>query len=196
MKSARARRSRRHEFPEGELMLAAMVDMMINILLFLLTLYGATSLQALPGDPVQLASSSSREALTPRITLAVTPTAVFVGGTSVIALDQADGQPHLPNAAVTDGVVPTVTSALQALAKTTPPPAPSAAVPPPSGLSVGPLGLTPDAPAPLPELLVECDKRVPWSVLGPLLHTAERAGFGVTRFVVRQTGALDPVPTR
>lgn len=195
MKSARARRSRRHEFPEGELMLAAMVDMMINILLFLLTLYGATSLQALPGDPVQLASSSSREALTPRITLAVTPTAVFVGGTSVIALDQANGQPHLPATALTDGVVPTVTSALQALAKTTPPPAAAPPTTPPGGLTVT-QGAMPDAPAPPPELLVECDKRVPWSVLGPLLHTAERAGFGVTRFVVRQTGALDPVAPR
>lgn len=193
MKSARAKRSRRHEFPEGELMLAAMVDMMINILLFLLTLYGATSLQPLPGDPVQLASSTAREALTPRITLAVTSTAVFVGGTSVIALDVADGKPHLPTTAVSDGVVPTVTSALQALAKTTPP-APRPATPPPSGLIVGTNGPAADEAAPAPELLVECDKRVPWSVLGPLLHTAERAGFGVTRFVVRQTGALDPTP--
>ena len=175
-------------------MLAAMVDTMINILLFLLTLYGATSLQALPGEPVQLASSSSREALTPRITLAVTPTAVFVGGTSVIALDQADGKPHLPTTAVTDGVVPTVTSALQALAKTTPPPPAATPRPAAPGLILG--GPEPTEAPPAPELLVECDKRVPWSVLGPLLHTAERAGFGVTRFVVRQTGALDPTPTR
>lgn len=173
-------------------MLAAMVDMMINILLFLLTLYGATSLTTLPGDPIQLASSSAREPIRPRITLAITPTAVFVGTTSVVALDVAEGLPHLPATALTDGVVPTVASALQALAKTTPP-SPAA---PPGPLSVGagpPQITTPDE---APELLVECDKRVPWSVLGPLLHTAERAGFGVTRFVVRQTGALDPSAAR
>lgn len=172
MKTGRARRSRRQEFPEGELMLAAMVDMMINILLFLLTLYGATSIATPPGDPIQFAPSASREPVRPQITLAVTPSAVFVGTTSVVALDVGGTTPRLPAGAVTDGLVPTVASALQALARTTPP-------------------LPGAEPRPAPELLVECDKRVPWSVLGPLLHTAERAGFGVTRFVVRQTGPLE-----
>ncbi len=41
--SARRRERRRREPPTGELQLAAMVDMMINLLLFLLNLYGSST---------------------------------------------------------------------------------------------------------------------------------------------------------
>ena len=33
-------------------------------------------------------------------------------------------------------------------------------------------------------VLVECDETVPWSVLGPVLESAEKAGFGAYRLVV------------
>ena len=36
-----------------------------------------------------------------------------------------------------------------------------------------------------PVLIVECDKAVPWSVLGPVLESGSRAGFPRYRFLVQ-----------
>jgi hypothetical protein len=36
----------------------------------------------------------------------------------------------------------------------------------------------------VPELLIQTDRRVPWSVLGPVIRSAAAAGIGEYRFVV------------
>ena len=46
---------------------------------------------------------------------------------------------------------------------------------------------SPDAPPEGPSLVVECDRRVPWTVLGSVLESAAEAGFARYRFAARGT---------
>jgi biopolymer transport protein ExbD len=159
-------RAKRREMPTVELSLAAMVDMMINILIFLLFLYGKGSLDTPPSEDLQLAKSDASEQVRASVGVVVTRKAVEVGGKSVLDLVDDGGVPRLPEGAVQDGRVPELTAALSArLAKVE-------AKPLPAGQKYQ------------PELLVETDRRVPWSVLGPVLRSGAEAGLEQYRFVV------------
>lgn len=168
MRSARLRRARRRDHASGELMLAAMVDMMINILIFLLTLYGTTPIELPKGESLALASSAAREPVKLAVTVAVTTASVYVDNVSVLPLDRASGVPRLPPAAVVDGRIAPLADALLALID-------EARAPGPDGQPVE------------PELLLQVDKAVPWSVLGAVMHTAEAVGYPRARFVVRSS---------
>lgn len=74
----RARRER--DFPTGELQLAAMVDMMINLLLFLLNLYGSGSAAVQPSKDLSFARSTEVAPVRYASSLVVTRTEVLVDG--------------------------------------------------------------------------------------------------------------------
>lgn len=149
--AARRRERRRRELPAGELQLAAMVDMMINLLLFLLNLYGnATGVE--PSDTLSFARSTEDAPIHPAPAVVVSRASVKVAGDAV-GTWSAEGR--APDGAEVDAL----RSALRGL--------------PRSG----------DAP----ELLLQVDRRVPWTSIGPVLTVAGDEGFAHVRFVVAST---------
>ena len=150
------RRHRERRLPSGDLMLAAMVDMMVNILIFLLHLYGTDPGNVPASEDLQLAASTAIDAVQPGfVVLVMSKTAVTVDGSKVITLG-GEG----PNPTELDALGMVLSDrARKAQAK------------------------APDPDKPV-EIVVEIDKREPWSVLRPVLATVGRAGFGHVRFVV------------
>ncbi len=149
--SARRRARRHREAPTGELQLAAMVDMMINLLLFLLNLYGNSS-GIQPGKDLSFARSTEDRPVHQAPAVIVSQTRVVVGGDTV-GTWSAEGR--APDRAEID----TLQSALRALPHD----------------------------AERSELLLQVDRRVPWTSLGPVLTAAGAEGFANVRFVVSST---------
>jgi biopolymer transport protein ExbD len=144
------RRSRKRVEPQGDLMLAAMVDMMVNVLLFLLTLYGAGP-STLVGE-LDLPEATSKDDTTAEVELAVTEDVVAIDGVVVLSLDRANGWSQLPH-----------TDLFSVREK---------------------LRLRRQDFQEVPRLAVSIDRRVPWSVVKPLLAVAGDQGFTDLRFVV------------
>lgn len=156
--AARRRARRRQELPTGELQLAAMVDMMINLLLFLLNLYGNSN-GVQPSDDLSFARSTEDRPVHPAPSVVVSQAGVRVGD-EVVGTWSAEGR--APDA-----------SEVAALRATL------------MGLAQG---------DDEPELLLQVDRRVPWTSVGPVLGVAGEAGFGNVRFVVASTE--DPLGPR
>lgn len=160
-------RAKRRTLPTVELSLAAMVDMMINILIFLLHLYGHGSIEAAPSDDLQLAKSSARDVVRASVAVVVARDAIRVGGQSVVELVDDQGVPRLPEGAVNGaGYVSELAEELTRRREK------AEAQPLPEGQEY------------VPELMVETDRRVPWAVLAPVLRSGAQAGIDQYRFVV------------
>lgn len=163
-------RAKRREMPTTELSLAAMVDMMINILIFLLFLYGRGSLEASPSEDLQLAKSTAKDTVRASVAIVLTRRSIDIGGQTALDLVDDAGVPRLPEGAVTEGHLPEIARLLEekrVKAEQQP---------------------LPEGKVYVPELLVETDRRVPWSVLGPVLRSGAKAGFEQYRFVVAMKG--------
>ena len=157
-------RRRRREFPPGELMLAAMVDMMINILIFLLTLYGTDPIDVRGSADLQLASSLSHDPVKYAVAVVVSQKAVEVDGVPVLALHEDGGALRLPEgSSALDGFARELAGRRDAAVRAA------------SERRQEPT---------IPDMSIQCDRRVPWEVLGPLLTVAGDVGFGQFRFVV------------
>lgn len=158
--------SRRHRRrlgdDHGELMLAAMVDILVNILIFLLTLYG-TGPEGL-AEGVDVPSSAAGSGQPDKVTVAVGGDGIAVQGRTVLALVGAVAGARLP------------ADALDAHGSVTP-------------LADALRPLLPDESVPADgagrELVVQVDRRLPWDVVGPIVATASDAGFARVRFLVR-----------
>ncbi|MEQ1565357.1 MAG: biopolymer transporter ExbD [Myxococcota bacterium] len=159
-------RAKRRSMPMTELSLAAMVDMMINILIFLLHLYGRGAVEAVPSEDLQLAKSTAEQEVRASISVVVSRQAILVGGATVLDLVDDHGVPTLPEGVVHEGHLPDLATALAAKR------AKAEQQPLPEGRTY------------VPELLIETDRRVPWSVIGPVLRSGARAGVEHYRFVV------------
>ncbi|MEQ1500765.1 MAG: biopolymer transporter ExbD [Myxococcota bacterium] len=158
-------RAKRRDMPGTELALAAMVDMMINLLIFLLHLYGRNPLQSQPKDALELASSRSQDPIAVAVSVVVSLTAVSVRGETIVPLESRDGVPAYADGAVVDRALPELADRLRtALAD---------AQENAAGEEVE------------PEVVVESDRRIPWSVLEPVVASAGDAGIARIRFVVR-----------
>ena len=145
--------------PQSDLMLAAMVDMMVNVLLFLLTLYGSANLA---GD-LQLPEGTSKLETTTQVALTITQQSVDVDGSPILGVQTSGGWASLSEDGLTRGL-----DALEAALRER-------------------HDASADDP---PRLAVQIDRRVPWSVVEPLLRTAGDAGFVDLRFVV--TSVAEP----
>lgn len=155
-------RSRRHDLPAPELALAAMVDMMINLLIFLLHLYGRDPLTVPLSDEMQLArSASEQQVATVRVPVVLSTRTIWVGTNPVVSLATVDGRPALPPEALRDGAAVALIAPLR------------------EALAAAARGKA-DAPA---ELVVQADRRVPWSVLGPVVRAGALAGADSYRFL-------------
>ncbi len=143
-------------------MLAAMVDMMINLLIFLLTLYGTDPIDVRGSAELQLASSASHDPVKYAVSVVVSQKAVEVDGVPVVLLREENGALRFPDGDALGGFT-------QALAQRRDEAVAAAAK------------RGEDA---IPDMSIQCDRRVPWEVLGPLLTQAGDAGFGQFRFVV------------
>ena len=158
----RATRRHRREFPPGELMLAAMVDMMINLLIFLLTLYGTDPIEVRGSADLQLASSASHDPVKYAVAVVVSQKAVEVDGVPLLLLREQDGALRLPEGTTLEAFVTVLAGKRDA----------ALVVAASKGVEA------------VPDMSIQCDRRVPWEVLGPLLTAAGDAGFGQFRFVV------------
>ena len=156
-------RSRRHRSkrvdPQGDLLLAAMVDILVNVLLFLLTLYGASPTEL--GAGMELPTAASKDESEGEIELTITQDLVAVGGTQILALDQNGGWSQLPPEAQERGLQK-VRSRLEA-----------------HRASAGQETAV---------LAVAIDRRTPWSVVAPIIQAAGDAGFSDLHFVVTSVG--------
>jgi biopolymer transport protein ExbD len=144
--------------PQSDLMLAAMVDMMVNVLLFLLTLYGST---AVDGD-LQLPEGTSKSEPTSEVELTISQQSVDVDGSPVLGVQSSGGWASLSEEGLTRGL-----DALEAKLRER----------------------HDSTSTETPRLAVQIDRRVPWSVVEPLIRTAGDAGFVDLRFVVTSVAA-------
>jgi biopolymer transport protein ExbD len=160
------KRVRRREFPSGELALAAMVDMMINILIFLLTLYGTDPIDVRPTPDLVVPASTSVRPVQYAVELRVSTREVAVNGKRVLELQRGAAGPMIPDGTLVDGQIPALQGVLTRLAESMPPAAD-------------------DGQQHAREIDIQCDRSVPWEVLGPVVDTAGKAGFVKLKFVVR-----------
>lgn len=155
------RRGGRRIEPQSDLMLAAMVDMMVNVLLFLLTLYGSANVV---GD-LQLPEGTSKTESTAQVALTITQQSVDVDGSPILGVQGGGGWASLSEDGLTRGL-DALESALRARHDAS------------------------SSSDDQPRLAVQIDRRVPWSVVEPLIRTAGDAGFVDLRFVV--TSVAEP----
>ena len=142
-------------------MLTSMMDMFTIILVFLLNLLDPANES---DQDVSLPSAGVTQPVEPGVVLTVTPDRVSVDGVEVLRL--ADGT--LPPATARTGR--TVDALHERLVD--------------AGKLVRVSPMQGQQQAGNPVLSVQCDRAVPFSVLGELLYTAGQAGFGQFRFVV------------
>jgi biopolymer transport protein ExbD len=155
---------RRREPQRSELMLAAMVDMMINILLFLLQLYGNSAITIQPSPDLELARSSARDQVQWAVSLVVSRNAVRLADKDIGSFP---AQNRAPSQAEYEALVHALgdeRSKVQVRAR--------------------------DHMAPT-EVVVQADKHLSWQVLGPVMRAASDAGFANVRFVVAVEGEPD-----
>lgn len=150
-------RGRRRSSVDHGLIITSMVDMFTLVLLFLLVFYDP-AYQG--GSEVDLPVGASVITAQSGVTVRVAPDGISVAGNVVASLPGGG----LDGSLVRDG------QAIVALVE---------------ALSVE-LASTKVADSEGdPVLIVECDKAVPWSVLGPVLESGSRAGFPRYRFLVQ-----------
>lgn len=164
------RRKDRRLHVKSELMLAAMVDMMVNILVFLLMLYGTDPVGVEGGEDLVLPDSSADEALKYALLVQVTREGVAFDGVTVAPLVERDGVLVLDPALLDRGTLVPLAQAM----------APKVA----DARSAA----TEEAPF-AGEVVILVDKRVPWSVVAPVARTADRVGLPKFRFLVNQQAA-------
>jgi biopolymer transport protein ExbD len=146
------RKGSRRVDPQNELLLAAMVDMMVNVLLFLLTLYGAAN----AGGDLQLPEGSSKADAGADVELTITQESVSIEGTPVLDVQASGGWASLSPDALTHGL----------------------------DLLADKLRARREDFGDAPRLAVQIDRRIPWSVVEPLIGVAGEAGFVDLHFVV------------
>lgn len=142
-------------------MITSMMDMFTIILVFLLSLLDPANET---NDEIALPSASVEQAVEAGVVLLVTPQRVAVDGQEVLQL--VDGA-LVPGVARTGRRIDALHGRLVEAANR-------------ARVS----GEQDQQEASNPVLSVQCDRAVPFSVLGELLYTAGQAGFGQFRFVV------------
>lgn len=142
-------------------MLTSMMDMFTIILVFLLNLLDPANES---DQEVSLPSANVEQTVEAGVVLTVTPDRVSVDGVEVL---------RLANGALLPGTVRSgrsVDALHERLVE--------------AGRALEVRGKQAQQGAANPVLSVQCDREVPFSVLGELLYTAGHAGFGQFRFVV------------
>jgi biopolymer transport protein ExbD len=146
--------------------MTSMMDMFTLILVFLLNFLDP---DAAPETDVALPTTRSTAPVGTGPTLTVTPQDIRVGDERVVTLDSSGGAPALPASVPRTGRrIDVLYERLQRAAESSTP------------ATVTPVKDEKGGSEPL--LVVQCDKGVPFSLLGDVLYTAGQAGFGQFRF--------------
>ncbi len=169
-----ARRSRRA--PENEeLNITSMMDMMTIILVFLLKSYSTDDITVAGNDDLQLPVSSSLKPPKLAVNVIVSRAQILVDGEPVLALeqvaDEASGEmvPAIPADAKTGPKIDDLFEKLQAKAE--------------QAKTLGQRAQSDEFDF-KGQILLQCDRRLPFSVVRDVMFTAGQAQFGEFRFVV------------
>lgn len=158
----------RRQSVHDELNLTAMVDMLVNILIFLLALYGTGTIDLPQAKGLTLPDSASKSPIERSATVTITNEVILADGQTVARLTPVNGVPTVPTA-TPERVIPALASWLAEKVD-----AHRQQPAPPDG----------SPPAPM-RLVVQCDREVPWSVVDLVLATAASVGITNEGFVVR-----------
>ncbi len=157
--AARRRARRRRDEPTGELALAAMVDMMINILLFLLQLYGNSTVMVQSSPDLSLPRSDSADPIRYAVNVVVSRAKVTVGPDTVSEFPAENRVPTELDLSAITAALTAAREAQQARNATTGTPEPA-------------------------QVILQVDRRLPWEQLSPVIDAVGSAGFEDVRFVV------------
>ncbi len=158
----RRRRVTRRTFGGSDVILTSVVDIMTIVLVFLLMSTTGDGVQVEPSADLELPISSAETALRVSVTIVATRRELLVDGQSLLTFDLDDeGTPSVPESALFHGKVLALSDKLEAR------------------LSAG------SAPG---QVLLQCDRRLPYDVIRDIMFTAGQAGFGDFRLVVVKGG--------
>ncbi|MGC6491439.1 MAG: ExbD/TolR family protein [Myxococcota bacterium] len=158
-----------------ELNITSMMDMMTIILVFLLKSYSTEDIGVAPSDDLQLPVSSALKAPKLAVNVVISQRDLLVDGEPVLTLeeriDEASGNPYvaIPEADMRGPLISKLHERLTQKADTSKR----------QGESAG--DDTFDFQG---EVLLQCDKRLPFNVIRQVMFTAGQAQFGKFRFVV------------
>jgi len=172
------KKSRRTE-PSGELNITSMMDMMTIILVFLLKSYSTSDVSVAPSEDLVIPVSSSQKPPKLAVNLVVSRKEILVDGKSVLRLttyaDPDTGEPTV--------AVPTDEKRGQLIKKLYDHLLEKAETAKDLGARSGSAELDFKG-----QILLQCDKRLPFGVLREVMYTAGQAQFGEFRFVVIKGG--------
>lgn len=150
-----------------------MVDMLVNILIFLLHLYGTAPVDTTTRD-LELPESLATDPVEAAPIVVLTVDAVQVDGEPLIPFTRQgspDGVIAYPEGVLDGGHLPSLARWL-------------------TDRRARIIEHNPDEDPP-DTIIVECDRRVPWSVVTPVLASAGSVGFTQFRFIVSTVSEVD-----
>lgn len=158
----RRRRATRRTFGGSDVILTSVVDIMTIVLVFLLMSTTGDGVQVEPSADLELPISSAETALQVSVTIVATRRELILDGQPILAfLVDAEGVPSVPASALADGKIVAMSDKLRAR------------------LAAG------AAPG---QVLLQCDRRLPYDVIRDIMFTAGQSGFGDFRLVVVKGG--------
>ncbi len=164
---------------DGELNITSMMDMMTIILVFLLKSYSTTDISVAPSEDLQIPVSTSQKPPKVAVNVVVSRKEILVDGVSVLRLgsyaDTETGQPVI--------AVPAEEKRGQMISRLYDKLLEKAETAKELGARAGSDELDFKG-----QILLQCDKRLPFSVIREVMYTAGQAQFGEFRFVVIKGG--------
>ncbi len=144
-----------------------MVDMMINILLFLLQLYGNSTVMVQSSPDLSLPRSESADPIRYAVNVVVSRAKVTVGPDTVSEFPRENRVP-------TELDLSAITAALTAAREAQQARSAGSATPEPA------------------QVILQVDRRLPWEQLSPVIDAVGSAGFEDVRFVVAAEATTPP----
>jgi biopolymer transport protein ExbD len=168
----------RRPMAEGGLTITSMMDMMTIILVFLLKSYSTQDISVKPSDELQLPLSSAMKAPKMAVNVVVSRADIVVDGVQVLTLgrstDEETGEEIVvvPEDELRGQLISSLYDRLVDKAE--------------SAKDLGARAGSDEFDF-KGQLLLQCDKRLPFSVIRQVMYTAGQAQFGEFRFVVIKT---------
>ncbi len=173
------KRSLRRQGGEGTLSITSMMDMMTIILVFLLKSYSTEDISVTPSEDLQIPVSSALKPPKLAVNVVVSRKEILVDSVPVLRLERvADSETgeetvQVPDDSKTGQLIDTLYDRLQEKAETAKD----------LGSRAGSSDLDFKG-----QVLLQCDRRLPFSVVREVMYTAGQAQFGEFRFVVIKGG--------
>lgn len=167
------RRAHRRLSVSDELNITSMMDMFTIILVFLLKSFSTEDIAVAPSGALTLPVSSTTRPPKLAVNVAVSRDQILVDGVSVLSLAAGASGPQIPSAEKQGALVPKLYERLQQKADA------AKTIATASGRADHEFR---------GEVLLQCDKSLPFSVVSDVMYTAGQAQFADFRFVVYRHG--------